>query len=224
MRRSCIPFTEPNSYASIHCSNSTALPHLTLRCSLCRRNHECRRRILPRLDVALRVPPPLPQVFVRGGLLLVVADSPQRALMLYCKHPNSSSLHPCPYCNLIQTGTDGGDLGDADYNTTNSKRTIGQIMRARRELRGIASTPSAQTTRSMHLGVVAPDPNQTVWPLHDLIRSDALKACPVESLHADALVSYSLEVEIPMYLKCGDGRDFCFVHSPARDDEINIEI
>lgn len=136
------------------------------------------------------------QVFVRGGLLLVVADSPQRPLMLYCKHPNSSTIHPCPYCLVSQTGDDGGDLGDPKYDIEKNRRTRGQIMRARRELKAMASTVSAQTTRSKDLGVVAPDVNQRVWPLHDLIKFDAVKACPVESLHACALVSHVVFVPL----------------------------
>lgn len=139
---------------------------------------------------SLRTPPcpPPTQVFVRGGMLLIVADSPERALLLYCKHPNASTLHPCPYCLVDQVGTDGGNLGDRLYDILANRRTRGQILRARRELAGLASRPTAQAEKSKELGVVAPDKNQPVWPLHDIPRIDALKACPVESLHACALV------------------------------------
>lgn len=129
------------------------------------------------------------QVFVRGGILLIVADSPERALLLYCKHPNSSSLHPCPYCLVDQVGPDGGNLGERLFDILGRRRTRGQILRGRRELAGLASRKGAQVARSTELGVVAPVPEQAIWPAHDILRIDALKACPPESLHACALVS-----------------------------------
>ena len=128
-------------------------------------------------------------MFVRGGISLVVADSPQRALMLYCKHPNRSTLHPCPYCHVDQPHEDpeGGSLGDSTYDIKKNARTRGQILEARRELGAMSG--KAQSDRSMVLGVLAPDEAHPVWPLYDLVKIDPLKACPVESLHADALVS-----------------------------------
>lgn len=110
--------------------------------------------------------------------------------MLYCKHPNRSTLHPCPYCLVDQPYHDpeGGSLGHSTYDIDKYARTRGQILEARRELASMA-TGKAQSDRSMDLGVVEPDEAHPVWPLYDLVKVDPLKACPVESLHADALVS-----------------------------------
>lgn len=143
-----------------------------------------------------RSPPPPPlsvlpeKVFVRGGISLIVADSPKRALMLYCKHPNRKTLHPCPYCLVDQPYDDpeGGSLRDANYDIIATRRTRGQVLEGRRELEGIASA-KAQSDRSMELGVVAPDVAHPVMPLYDLVKIDPLKTCTVESLHVDALVS-----------------------------------
>ncbi|CAN0301776.1 unnamed protein product [Ectocarpus sp. 6 AP-2014] len=132
------------------------------------------------------------EVFVRGGVLLIVADSPQRALILYCKHPNASTLHPCPYCLVGQFGDDGGELGSPKYDIESNRRTRGQILRGRRTLAELAPTPAAQATASKELGVAVPVPEQPIWPLHDIVKIDALKATPVESLHADALNVQSL--------------------------------
>jgi len=137
-------------------------------------------------------------VFVRGGILLIVADSPERALLLYCKHPNSSSLHPCPYCLVDQLGPDGGNLGERLFDIVGKRRMRGQILRGRRELSGLTDQKSAQVARSKALGVVAPDAEQPVWPLHDILRIDALKACPPESLHADALVRIGISYRIAL--------------------------
>lgn len=143
------------------------------------------------------------QVFVRGGLLLLVADSPQRAQVLFCKHPNGSTRHPCPYCTVEQSELDeGGELGDPQYDIDVNRRTRRQMDEGRRELEALASDPAAQTKRSMELGVVPPDSNAMPRPLFDWMDIDPLRHVPVERLHADALVSlYVLLLQV-RYRRC----------------------
>lgn len=137
-----------------------------------------------------------PQVFLRGGLLLLVADSPQRAQVLFCKHPNRSTKHPCPYCTVEQSELeDGGELGDPQFDIDANRRTRGHMDDGRQELEDLAPNPAAQAKRSMELGLVSPDSNGMQRPLFDLMDIDALRHVPVERLHADALVSRSFGAE-----------------------------
>lgn len=130
------------------------------------------------------------QVFLRGGLLIVIADSPQRALMLHCKHPNHSTKHPCPYCMVEQTTeNEGGELGDHTYDIVLNRRSNGTQGNGRRELEGMVGNPGAQNERGKELGIIPPGTNDTVWGLYDRLACEPLRTVPVESLHADALVS-----------------------------------
>lgn len=108
--------------------------------------------------------------------------------MLYSKHPNSASKHPCPYCMVKQEGHDGGDLGNRRYDIKGNRRTRAQFLRSRQALADLAHRPTKQTDRSIVLGVTAPHPSVPVWPLYDLLDFDPVAGTPVERLHADALV------------------------------------
>ncbi|CAB1115463.1 unnamed protein product [Ectocarpus sp. CCAP 1310/34] len=112
------------------------------------------------------------KVFLRGGLLVLVADSPQRALMCYCKHPNSFSRR--------------GPVGDQLYDIVTNRRTRGLMLEERSKLEALASNPVRQGHLSSALGVVAPQEGD-VWPLFEAMDIVPSRVTPVESLHADAL-------------------------------------
>lgn len=140
----------------------------------------------------LRVPH---QVFLRGSLLMLVADSPRRALVLCEKHPTSFSLHPCPYCMVSQTDdqVDGGGLGDPqfDRSISENRRTLGQIKDGWRRLHDLQDEPAAQRDLSRDLGLVIDDAKRG-RPLYDKLSLNPIMHVPVERLHADALVSFPL--------------------------------
>ncbi|CAN0272996.1 unnamed protein product [Ectocarpus sp. 6 AP-2014] len=127
------------------------------------------------------------KIFLRGGLLLLVADSPPRALMCYCKHPNSFSRFPCIYCMVEQTqDNEGGDLGDQLYDIVANRRTRGLMLEGRSQLEALASNPVQQGQLSSTLGVVAPQEGD-VWLLFEACDIVPSRVTPVESFHADAL-------------------------------------
>lgn len=147
------------------------------------------------------------QVFVRGSLLLLVADSPHRAQVLFCKAPNGSTRHPCPYCSVEQSAVvvgaaagvapdeddepdevEGGELGDPQYDIFANRRTKEHLEEGRLELQALAAQPTTQNRRSMELGMVAPGAPDEQRPLFDMLDLDPLRHVPVEILHADALV------------------------------------
>ena len=130
------------------------------------------------------------QVFARGELLLLVADSPQRAVYLYCKHPNRSSKRPCTYCKVTQTrADDGGQLGNPKYDITKNRRTREQLDVGRRKLSALSHGSHEAKALSIKLGIVEGRADGMLGPLFDLMDLDQpQRHVPVESLHADALV------------------------------------
>lgn len=134
------------------------------------------------------------QVFLRASLLMMVADSPQRALMLGCKHPNSSSRHPCTLCLVEQSGNDGGQLGDGDLdiNRRQLRRTRQSMESSWSELQQMQTAGSLARdvdAKSMELGVVVPTADGLPQPLFETLTLGNPNAhVPPERLHADALV------------------------------------
>ncbi|CAM9711111.1 unnamed protein product [Laminaria digitata] len=130
----------------------------------------------------------LQKVFLRGGILIGICDSPQRAVMLHCKHPNNSTRHPCPYCMVEQSQeNEGGELGDHLYDIHRNRRSNGTMDDGRCELKGMEGNAGAKNERSMELDIIPPGPNATVWGLYDRLECEPSRTWPVESLHADAL-------------------------------------
>lgn len=122
-----------------------------------------------------------------------VSDSPQRAKILYCKHPNNYTKLPCPYCKAKQISSHptGGDLGDPNYNVERNARTYGEAQEGWEELRRLGSNPNEQKKRSMQLGMAAPTSisgGPLGRPLFYKMQIDPRRQVPVESLHADALL------------------------------------
>lgn len=143
-------------------------------------------------------------MFLRGGLLLLVADSPQRTLMYKGKHPNKSTRFPCIYCMVEQAqeeaegedGTDpGGALGDPLYDIESNARTRGGVLAGRRRLWDMKDQASAQAKMSTELGVVAPASSDERWLLYDVMDIVPGRTMPVEILHADALVSALSDID-----------------------------
>ena len=123
-----------------------------------------------------------------------MSDSPQRAKLLYHKHANAKTKYPCPYCKVeqIDSHSTGGPLGDPKFNVTANRRTWGEMEDSWAELLALESNPRKQDQRSMELGVVAPTSiSGGVWgrPVWDDLFGDPLRFMPVESLHANSLVS-----------------------------------
>lgn len=148
------------------------------------------------------------QVFFRGGPLTWVSDSPQRAKLLYCKHPNNSTKLPCPYCKAGQDDDlpTCGDLGNAKYDVEVNKRTWGEAQDGWRELQAMGPNPNNERTkRSAELGMVAPtrvSDGVLGRPLWDKVSINPARHVPVESLHADALVSLVLPAFRPSSIIC----------------------
>ena len=136
----------------------------------------------------------LSQVFLRASLLLMVADSPQRALMLGCKHPNSSTRHPCTLCLVEQSGDDGGQLGDPRIDVKSSRlrrtrQTMETSWSSLEEMRVAGESTRDIEARSMELGVVPPKADGMPQPLFETITlGNPVVHVPPERLHADALV------------------------------------
>lgn len=59
----------------------------------------------------------------------------------------------------------------------------------RRELQTMQGSAAAKNERSVELGIIPPGPDETVWSFYDRLDCEPLRTWPVESLHADALVS-----------------------------------
>ena len=136
------------------------------------------------------------QVFVRGGVFGIYADSPQRAVLLHSKHPNNFSKHPCPYCKVTQrddAGDDelpGGELGDEDYDLHKNRRTRTGMESARETLKNFKGTAAAGRKESQRLGVNGPDVNNLPSPWYDKMWSHFPGDCtPPDKLHVDSLVS-----------------------------------
>lgn len=125
----------------------------------------------------------------------MVADSPQRALMLGCKHPNSSTLHPCTLCLVEQSGDDGGQLGDwrIDVNSSSLRRTRQTIEKSRsilEEMNVAGESTRDIEDKSMELGVVTSKADGIPQPLFETITlGNPVAHVPPERLHADALVT-----------------------------------
>lgn len=131
---------------------------------------------------------------------IAVADSPQRAVMLSCKHANRSTVHPCPYCLVKQDATeDGGDLGKHNYDIHKNRRTRKGMDNAWRRLRQLPIGSRAAQDLSTTPGVTAPSAIDLPRPLFDLIRlGQTHEHVPVESLHADSLVSKATGSEVQL--------------------------
>ena len=134
--------------------------------------------------------PRSPQVSLRGGLLIFIADSPRRALVLCEKHPNAFSLHPCPYCMVKQVEDEpkGGGLGDAQFDIDKNRRTLGQMKDGWRRLDALPNNSNEQRELSKDLGLVVDSANRG-RPLVDKMLLNTILHVPVERLHADAIVS-----------------------------------
>ncbi|CAB1117082.1 unnamed protein product [Ectocarpus sp. CCAP 1310/34] len=137
------------------------------------------------------------KIFLRGGPLTWVSDSPQRAKPLYCKHPNNSTKLPCPYCKAEQDERlpTCGDLGNARYDVEANRRTWGEAQDGWRELQGLDLAPNEQTKRSAELEIVAPtgvSGGVLGRPLWDKAFVNPARHVPVESLHAYALGAQAL--------------------------------
>lgn len=129
-----------------------------------------------------------------------VSDSPQRAKVLYCKHPNNSTRLPCPYCKAVQDEDlpKCGDLGNSKYDVGANRRTWGEAEEGWRELGALASVPMEQNERSKQLGMAAPTSisgGALGRPLWDKLSIDPRRHVPVEGLHADALVTCPYRVQ-----------------------------
>ena len=116
-----------------------------------------------------------------------MSDSPQRAKVLGCKHPNNSTKLPCPYCKAKQV--DGhptfGDLGDRKYKVKRNARTYGEAQEGWQELQDLESDLNEQTKRSQELGMVAPTSisrGTLGRPLFEKMKIDARRHVPVEIL------------------------------------------
>ena len=126
-----------------------------------------------------------------------VSDSPQRAKILGCKHPNNYTKLPCPYCKAKQV--DGhptfGDLGNSKYNIERNRRTYGEAREGWKELGDLEANSTEQKQRATELGMLAPTSiTGGGRPLFDKMQIDPARHVPVESLHADALVSRHIQL------------------------------
>ncbi|CAN0204362.1 unnamed protein product, partial [Scytosiphon promiscuus] len=158
------------------------------------------------------------KVFLRGGLLLLVADSPQRALMCFVKHPNIFSRFPCVYC-MVEHNTkeaEGGDLGNQLFDVVAHRRTRGLMMEGRKRLESLAFNPKQQETVSTELGIVEPKPGD-VWHLFDVMDIVPSAATPAESLHADALCGQALVQRYGIILLNPAGREVMAAIMRQRD-------
>lgn len=126
---------------------------------------------------------------MRGSLLILCGDGPGRVKFLGCKAMNSWSLHPCPYCLVMQSDDDkGGELGDGDFDIDTHARTWGQILDGFAELEALAGDPAKQTERSKQLGLVVPG-ESGLPSVYKFMRLVPIWHIPVERLHFGALVS-----------------------------------
>lgn len=133
----------------------------------------------------------------------MIADSPQRAVLLNCKHPNRTTKHPCPYCKVTQSGEDGGDLGDPAFDIVRKCRTRGHYDRALERLGNLAEGSSQQTKLSRELGVV-PRRQALPSPMYELVSAGEVhRRVPPEMLHVDALVRHQLDQCVDVFRKKG---------------------
>ena len=131
------------------------------------------------------------QTFVRGGLQLLVSDSPQRALILHSKAPNNSTLKPCPDCWVTQTGEDGGDLGNPFCGAHLKRRLRAQVEDCFKELHQLPSGSSAAVKMSTKLGVNAPD-SDLPSPMYEVMTvGEPARTATADILHVDGQVKFA---------------------------------
>lgn len=135
--------------------------------------------------------PPSTQFLLRIVLMPFVSDSPQRALILGCKHPNNVSKHPC----TLRMVEHGGDLRDPCFDTDRMRRTKEDREEALLELEKMKESKATEeqiNERRKELGVCVPDDEGPVArPLYDLVSlSNPNLHVPPDRLHADALGRY----------------------------------
>lgn len=132
------------------------------------------------------------QIFVRGGILLVTADSPQRAVLLCAKCPNASTRRPCSQCLLKQSedvDDEENELGDRNFDTDGFCRTRAHTDAAQQDMRD-APTKTASAAISVDTGVNLPSHEDSTRPLFDTCKlARVFRQVPPEAMHADALVS-----------------------------------
>jgi len=88
------------------------------------------------------------QTFMRGGLQLLMSDSPRCALILHSKAPNNSTLKPCPDCWVTQTGEGGSELGNPFREARLHRRLRTQFEDCFEKLHQLPSGSSAAATTS----------------------------------------------------------------------------
>ena len=123
----------------------------------------------------------------------MVGDAPQRAALLYIKHANNKTLHPCTLCNVTQSQEEtevGGDLGKRHYDILGNRRTRGQILAGRRRIRDKGIGTSAAAVLSRELGLIQPADPQEPSALYDLVSlHQPMETCGPELLHLNHIVS-----------------------------------
>ena len=125
---------------------------------------------------------------------MIFADSPQRAVLTNAKHPNGSTLYPCPYCWVKQSGEHDCPVGRHDFDIAGENRTRKDYERAFARLEPQPPGSKEQTDLSRDIGVV-PKRGGTAHPMYDLLRAgEILRRIPPEALHADALVSTPVQI------------------------------
>ncbi|CAN0305186.1 unnamed protein product [Ascophyllum nodosum] len=146
-------------------------------------------------------------VFLRGGLLMLVSDSPQRAQLLYCKAPNKSTKFPCPTCLVSQTEPDGGELCDPNFPIYNKMRSRKYQDRVQKELAKLQRGSTVAKKLSTKTGVNAKNP-ETPWsPLTDLITTgESARVAVAEILHLDPLNHLGFVISQVMGIMNKDGR------------------
>ena len=139
------------------------------------------------------------QVFVRGTLCMWCADGVGRSKQTGGKHPNAKTVHPCLYCMARQCDDDhGGDLGQPAFDIVAHRRTYGRTLAGFAELAALAGRPVEQAHRSMELGL-NPNPDSTglLLPLWGSMIGNPFLHAPMEILHVDALVRYTIAIGFP---------------------------
>lgn len=138
------------------------------------------------------------QTFVRGGLLLLVSDSPQRALILHSKAGNNSTLKPCPDCWVTQTGPDGGELGNPFSEARLSRRKRSDVEGLFEELGRLPPGSSEAVRKSTELGV-NPLNRDMASPMFEVMTiGEPSRAATADILHVDGQVRNDI-----------DGRLYC---------------
>ncbi|CAM9129611.1 unnamed protein product [Sphacelaria rigidula] len=148
------------------------------------------------------------KVLFRGGLFVIIADSPQRAVLTNAKHLNGSTLYPCPYCRVKQTGEHDCPLGRHVIDITSTNRCRQEYEEAFARLEKLPPGSTARVDLSKELGVV-PRREGLPHPMYDLVRGgEILRRIPPEALHADALNHLGLVQPWPLSLLNERGREW----------------